>query len=483
MPKIINKKYWKTKYSLFSIICVSFVMLINYLLFQEFSVDPIFLIPNFIVVILFFALLKTFSVKLNYYSEKRFLKNIFIGSLFIRIIVMLFLYILFYNITGTSFDVEASDAVKYNEIGLQIANQLKQGQFNFSLIFSKYNFKYDDTGYSIFVGLIYYLFANSIIALRLIQCLIDSLSVLLIYRISKFLWNTKISRFASILSMIFPLQIFYVSVHLKETIMIFFTLVAIYYSIKLVYERFSIIKIFILIFSIVAILSLRTPLALVLILSIIGYYVINNKKPLYYKVTLLLFFIISLYICMNYLNIYKKFESKSKRYVGIESNETRGGRSVNLYKTRGQSFAVYASSPLLLIQGISTPYPSMVKTNIRFYNQTLQWYHIGGLFIWVYMSYFCFVGLYYSIKYKFKENSILIFYIFGYIIALVSSLYIMSIRYNIVKLVPLLIFVAIGFYHTPKNKFKYWYIYVILMSIIILAWNFVKLAGRGLINI
>jgi len=340
-------------------------------------------------------------------------------------------------------------------------------------------------GYNVFLSIIYYLFDNSIIAVRFLHCLIDSISVILIYRISRFFWDANISRFASILSMIFPLQIFYVSVHLKETIMIFFTLVAIYYSIKLVYEKFSIIKIFILTFSIVAVLSLRTPLALVLILSIIGYYVINNKKPLYYKVTLLLFFIISLYICMNYLNIYKEFESKSKRYVGIESNETRGrgGRSINLYKSRGQSFAVYASFPLLLIQGISTPYPSMVKTNIKFYNQTLQWYHIGSLFIWVYMSFFCFVGLYYSIKYKFKENSILIFYIFGYIIALVSSLYIMSIRFNIVKLVPLLIFVAIGFYHTPKNKFKYWYIYVILMSIIILAWNFVKLAGRGLINI
>ena len=481
MHKIVNKKYWKTKYSLFSIICVSFVMLINYLLFQEFSVDPIFLIPNFIVVILFFALLKTFSVKSSYYSEKRFLKNIFLGSLFIRIIVMLFLYILFYNITGTSFDVEASDALTYHDIGLRLANQLREGRFDLYAI--PYNFKFGDMGYNIFLGIIYYLFDNSIIAVRFLQCLIDSLSVLLIYRISKFLWNTKISRFASILSMIFPLQIFYVSVHIKETVMIFFTLVAIYYSIKLVYEKFSIIKIFILIFSIVAVLSLRTPLALVLILSIIGYYVINNKKPLYYKVTLLLFFIISLYICMNYLNIYKEFESKSKRYIGIESNGTRGGRSVNLYKARGQSFAVYASSPLLLIQGISTPYPSMVKTNIKFYNQTLQWYHIGSLFVWVYMSYFCFVGLYYSIKYKFKENSILIFYIFGYIISLVLSLYIMSIRYNILKLVPLLIFVAIGFYHTPKNKFKYWYIYVILMSIIILAWNFVKLAGKGLINI
>jgi len=480
MPKIINKKYWKTKYSLFSIICVFFVIIINYLVFKEFSVNPIFLIPNFIVVILFFALLKIFSLKLSYYSEKRFLMNILLISLFIRIVVMLFLYILFYNITGTSFDVEATDSLTYHNIGLVLANQLRQVKFDLHAM--PYNLEFGDLGYSIFLAIIYYLFDNSIIVVRFIQCLIDSFSVILIYKITNFFWNTKIARFASILSMIFLPQIFYVSVHQKETVMIFLVLLSIYYSIKLLYEKISISKLFILLFSIVVLLSMRTSLVLVLIFSILGYYVFNRKKPFYCRVALLLLLTISLYMCMNFLNIYKEFESKTKKYIGIESNGSRGGRSVSNLLSGGQSFVVYASTPILLIQSISTPYPSMVKTNIKFYNQTLQWYHIGGLFIWVHISFFCFMGLYHAIKHKLKDNSILIFYIFGYTIALVSSLYIMSIRYNILKLVPLLIFVAIGFYHTPKNKFKYWYIYVIFISIVILAWNFVKLAGRELIH-
>ena len=469
-------------------IFLSFVVIsLNWALFESLSVDFIFLYGNFIVVLFSLSLMYYFQSNLFHLKERFFIKRIFWYSLGIRIFAVLLYYILFFWITGTEFNVEATDELWYDETAKVIAESIWNGTFSCRNCIDQINAAFDDSGYIFFLTLIYAVFNKSVIVVRLIQALIGSATVVLIYRIGKNLFGEEAGKQAAILSAVFQPLILYVSIHLKETLMVYFVLLFIYHSIKIVTMKHSKLSIVLLVFSLIAILSFRTVLGFICFVSFIVYLSIQNNYSLIRRLIFLSVFVIASIILLNYLGTLEEVVSKSKRYAGIkvEKDIKIGGRSKELYESKGQSFAKYAGVGFLATQGISTPYPSMVKTNISKYNQTLQWYFAGGLLVWSYISFYAYVGLYYSIKKHFKLRSILIFNVAIYTAALISSVYIMSIRFNIIKLSLLIPFIGYGIVISNKQKkhfFRYaFFTYAFIMSIMVLLWNYVKLAGRGLI--
>lgn len=474
---------WKLDYHLV-LIFAFFVILFNILFFKNWSVNFIFLFSAFLTIILFFFFLRYFNIKWSKISKKRFEFRLFFISLFIRLVVMIFLYILFYYITGRSFSVEAMDSISYHESGIKLAEQLSNGYFH-PLDLDVGRIRFDDIGYPMFLSIIYYIFGPSVLLIRIIHCILSSFSVLLIYKITIKLWNESISRLAGVIAMLFPAMLFYVGTHLKETYMLFLVLISIYYSIKLFNENNKLFSMIIMVISIINIFLLRNILALIIIFSIIFYYFINIYRfPKRYKVSnficiFLLF--ICLYGVLSYVGLSKNISETFLSYIGIEKEGDIGrrGKSIVQFQMRGQNYAKYASPVLLSAISLITPFPSMVKTNIRYFNQTEQWYHIGGLFIWNYISFFAFIGIYYSIREKFKDSSILLSVSFGYLIALIASIYITSIRFNLIKMALFIIFVAVGYSKIKRYHIKYWYLYAIFVSFIILIWNYVKIAGRG----
>lgn len=458
------------------------VVSMNWTLFKSYSVDLIFLFGNIAVVIICLSLMYYCQSKLLALREKIFTKRIFWVSFGIRIFAVLFYYILFYSITGTEFDIEALDALFYDSVARIISDSIWDGTFSLDDFLYQFGLSFDNSGYIIFLSLIYSVFAKSVLVARLFQALIGAFTVVLIYRVAKNLFGEKAGKLSAIIAATFHPLLLYVSIHLKETIMVYFLFLFVYQSINILNHNRSIRAILLLVFSFVALLSFRTVLGLTAFLSFVGYLIFNNKGSVIRRLTFILIFGFGCVFFLYNIDVIEQVSAKSKRYAGISAEEDvrTGGRTIDQYKSRGQSIAQYVGFAALATQIINTPYPSMVKTNIAFYNQTLQWYFAGGLLIWSYLSFYTIVGLYYSIKYKLKNTSILIFPFIMYTAALVSSVYIMSIRHNIIKLALLIPFTGYGIIVSTKRIRRHFIKYASLISIIILIWNYLKLAGRGL---
>ena len=460
-----------------SVIAIS----LNWLLFGDLSVDFIFLFGNLAVVIFSLFLINYAQSKYIELKEKKFVKTIFWFSFYVRIFALFFYYILFYSITGTEFDIEALDAIWYDEIAQLTSASFIDGTFSISSFLVNVRGNFDDSGYILFLSSIYSLFDNSVIVARLIQALLSAFTVVLIYKIGREIFEEQTGKLSAILAGAFQPLLLYASIHLKETLMIYFLILFMYQSIKIVKYNETIIPLFLLVFSFLALLSLRTVVGLTALVSLVGYLMLSAKYSLPKKLIVLFSMSFIIYFLAINISILEGAVEKSKKYAGVETDgEVKtGGTSGGQIASSGQSFAKYAGGGVLLLQSIVMPYPSMVKTNIVFYNQTLQWYFAGGLLIWAFLSYYAYVGIYYSVKNQFKQSSILIFNAGIYTAALISSFYMTSIRFNIIKLVLLIPFVAFGIVSSNKRIKGNFIKYAIVMCIIVLIWNYIKLAGRG----
>lgn len=463
---------------------LSFVVIsLNWLLFGDLSVDFIFLFGNFIVVILSIFLINYCQINYIPLKEEIFVKKIFWFSLSLRIFSVVFYHVLFYYITGTEFDIEAIDALWYDEVAKVTSASFLDGTFSLPRFLININASFDDSGYVVFLSFLYSVFDNNIFVVRIIQAIISAQTVVLIYRVSKTIFGEKTAKLTSILLATFHLLLLFTALHLKETLMVYFLILFTYQCIKLFEKKITLYTLAILMFSLLALFSFRTVLGLTSLLSLIGYLMISGKIPLAKKGLMFLTMCGFIYFIVINFPALDEVVDKSKRYAGIETEGKAllGGSKESGFTSQGQSFAKYAGGGVFFVQSIVLPYPSMVKTNIVFYNQTLQWYFAGTLLIWAFLTYYAYVGIYYSVKNHFRQSSILLINIAVYTVALISAFYITSIRQNIIKLVLLIPFIAFGVISSNQRIRNNFIKYAIVIGIIVLVWNYIKVAGRGLL--
>ncbi|MGB3947095.1 MAG: glycosyltransferase family 39 protein [Bacteroidia bacterium] len=446
------------------------------------SVDIIFLLGNLIVVLISVFSINYCQLKYLNLSEKIFVRRILGFSLLLRIFAVLFYYAIFYYITGTEFDVEAIDALDYDESAQRTAESILNGTFTFVGFLIDIKAQFDDSGYVMFLSLIYIVFNKSIIVVRLIQAIISAATVVLIYKVSKDIFDEKTAKLSAILTASFHPLLLFSALHLKETLMSYFILLFIYQCIKLVNKKVSINIVLLLAFSLLALFSFRTILGLIALLSFVGYWFLSNNDSIIKKIAFLTIGCLLGVILVINIPALDNVVYKSSKYLGIQT-EGKGSGTVGgitpEQMASGQSFAKYAGGGVFLIQSLIMPYPSMVRTNIVYYDQTLQWYFAGGLFFWCFLSYYAYIGVYNSLRKQFKKSSILIFTALLYTFALIGSLYITSIRFNIVKMILLIPFIAYGIIYSSTRVRTNFMSYAIVVALIILAWNYIKLAGRG----
>lgn len=459
-------------------------ILLNWILFGDLSVDFIFILGNIIAVFIILVLFNFCQKNFINLPEKAFKRNIFWFSLALRIFSVLFYYCLFYYITDTEFDVEAIDAVVYHDFANDVLKDFRTGNLTPASFLISVGGDFDDAGYVVFLAFIYSIFEDGILIARIVQAVIGAFTVLLIYKTTKEFFDERTGKLAAIILATFQPILLYTAVHMKEVIMVHFVFLFLYYSVQLLKKNKSItISITIVFVSFLGMLSVRTVLAIIALTSLIIYLLLSgNRIFTLKKITVLLSIAAIVFILASSITILSETVNKSKAYFGLKSENqtTVGGMSKEAYVEGGQNFAKYAGGGVFLFQSLITPYPSMVKTNIVFFNQTLQWYFAGALLIWVMMVYYAYVGIYYAIKQNFKKTSLLVFITAIYTLSLVASFYITSIRYNIVKMALLIPFIAYGIV-LANNRVKRNFIkYVIVVTIMVLLWNYIKIAGRGL---
>ena len=82
---------------------------------------------------------------------------------------------------------------------------------------------YVDTQYSSTCELLYYLFDTNVIIVRILKALYSAYTCVLIYKLTTRNFNESTARIAGVIAMLFPNLIYYCGLHLKETEMVFLT--------------------------------------------------------------------------------------------------------------------------------------------------------------------------------------------------------------------------------------------------------------------
>ena len=413
-------------------------------------------------------------------KPKVFEKNLFGWAFLIRVIVMLFLYWFHNEMTGQPFMFDAADATGYHEEALWIAETIRDGHFQTYL---DYKFGQgqgvSDAGYPMYLGLVYWLSWDSIIFARLLKCLWGALSCLLIYRLGKRNFGEQIGRVAAILMMLESHFWIYGGMHLKETEMIFMMLLFLERADNLVRtRRFDLKNIVLVVVLLASLFTFRTVLGLTALFSLVLALMLSSQRVISWGkriVFLLVFGMTALYFVGG--RISSEIEQVWERKDGNQE-----ARMSEIVET--QRFAQYASAAVFAPMIFTIPFPTMVETEGQEVSRMLH----GGMVTKGIMSFFCIVAVI-SLLFKvipgknnWRQHILIGAFLIAYLGILVFSAFAHADRFHMPALPLEILFVAYGLSLWRVKIFQRWYNWwLILMVVAFIAWNWFKLAGRGLV--
>lgn len=431
-------------------------------------------------------------------KESRFEKRIFLIAFIPRVIWMLLIYTVFMNSYGDAFGFENGDAPYYNELGQFVAGLIKKGNFHFYDEISNWsgNDELSDMGYGLYVGLIYWLTGATeiashalgavvttnpigIISVRLLKCLWSSLTVILLYRLAKRNFDMQTARVAAIFCALWPNFWYYCGAHLKETEMVFLGVLFVEQSDQMLRSRqFTAWKVVPVLLIAASILTFRTPLALVAFLSLIFSIVMSSSRVVNWgkRIT-----IGGLAILLLGIGLGNQIQEQTQSLLETaRSNDQQRNMEWRGTREHGNSFAKYAGKTVFAPLIFTIPFPSMVRP---FDGQDQMQLLNGGNFVKNILSGFTiFAMVMLLISGKWREHLLPLSFLLGYLVVLTMSTFAQSERFHQPAMPFEFMFAAYGLsIAVTKPKYKRWFTYwCALMFVATIAWNWFKLAGRGL---
>lgn len=422
----------------------------------------------------FFIALKLFSEMWINLDERRFLKNVFVTAFVIRLVYVVVMYALYIYWTGEPFEFEAADAHFYDEVGSSVSNIGLLKAFAFA---DANGVEYSDMGHPIFVAIVYSLFGHNVIVVRIFHALISAYMCILIYRLTARNFGEMPARYAAIIAMLFHNFIYYCGLHLKETNMIFLTVLFLEradYALR--GQKLTFSSMVIPILSGVLVFFFRTVLGAVLWMAFFGAILLSKDRIMSTGRRIFIGFLMALSAATMFSG---RIEGEVKAYW--EARNTNQSTSMEWRSMRegGNKLAKYGSATLFAPAIFIIPIPTMVDID----NQQNQMFQNGGFLEKDVLSFFVYIALSALIfRYKsWRRHLLILLFIAGYLTVIAMSAFAMSERFHLPAMPVFVMLAAFGITQVTKRQKKYFPIYLFILGFVVLAWNWFKLAGRGLI--
>ena len=418
-------------------------------------------------------------------KEKNFEKRIFLIAFIPRVLWMVLIYFIFMKSYGDAFGFENSDATYYRDLGEFVADLIGQGNFHFYDEISKFGMNDDiaDMGYGVYLGFVYYLTGKNIIAARIIKCILSSYTVLLVYRLSKRNFGEQTGRMAAIFIALWPNFWYYCGTHLKETEMVFLVVLFVEQADQMLRSRqFTLWKVGPVLLMAAALFTFRTVLGLVAIMALLFALVMSSARVVSWGKRIIVGGLAVLLIVVTAGNriqeqtagMFEKVQSGSQQ-ANMEWRSKRADAGENV-----QKFSKYAGAAVFAPMIFSIPFSTMVRP---FDGQEVQQMLNGGNFVKNILSGFTIFALVMlSLSGKWREHLLPLSFMVGYLVVLVFSAFAHSERFHQPIMPFQMMYAAFGLSVVlTKKKYKRWFTYwCVLMFVAAIAWNWFKMAGRGL---
>lgn len=460
-------KYFSSK----AIYCYVITLLLASALFLNHAMPFQFMLFGFGAVALFFTYINKFTMSWQRFSPSFFTKKLFKTAFVIRLSYVVFIYFYYIAMTGQPHAYSAGDELQY----IDTASLMRDAGFNvyWDELLSYY--AYSDRGYLVWLAIEYLLFGDIILVPRIIKCVMDAFTCVLMYNLAKRNFGEAVGRMAAIFCMMMPNMWFYCGVTLKETEMAFMVVLFVERAdLVLRSPKIKLAGLAIPGLCILTMTTFRAALAGVMFASLAAGLIFSTTKQLqtWKKVLYTSIFVVYMVATIGV----EMIEETQQIWAGRTQNQ-EVGYQWRAQREGGNEFAKYASATLFAPAIFTIPFSSMVA--VRY--QENQMMMNGANFIKNIMSGFTIFALF-SLLFSgdWRKHVLPIALNSGYLLVLVFSTFAHSERFHFPVLSLELLFAAYGI-SLVKNKHKRWFtLWLVAMCLANIGWAWIKLAGRGL---
>lgn len=466
--------YWNSEHTMVSWRFGLLVPILISLLFFNYAMPIGILAVGLSVVFLFFGGLYYFSSQWSQVNYKNLEWRIFFIALLIRIFFMGYMYLLTFWLDPDSFPFEiyAADSWVYHNVAME----LHEAPFaDWPALIKELMKSRSDYGFPIYQGVLYSLFGPHTWVVRVFNSILGSFTVLMLGRIVNISWGSRHAKMTAILAMLFPTLVWYCGIQLKETLMIFVVVSSFYVIWNARYQMKWNIWYIILGFGLSFILFFfRTFLAALVFISILLLFVPfkETKKSswIFIVVLLVLYLFYSLAVSGNV------FED-----VNNQISDSQDFFSRNLENEKNLlgdvQFDQLALAPLIVAGAAITPFPSYLDTEARQLSIITRFQNDLVRNI---MYFFMYLGLFYTLKSRFKEFVGIVFFLIAYLGVITSAANSFQARFHMPIIPFVIVFMGVGIVEYKPQQKKWWLFYLILILLAQLAWTYFKLNIRGI---
>ncbi len=464
-------KYFTSK----AILLYFFTLIAVSLLFSN-SLQIQFVIIGSIQVVGFFYFSNLLTQKWAEIPQNIFVKYIFYTALIIRLLWAIISYYLYIYWTGIPFEWISGDAYAYHNLAQWFSALLKEG-LSLKPYFDNFEGTYSDTGYPTYLGVIYYIFGDSILVARLFKALFGAITVFFIYKLATRTFGESTGRMAGIFAMLMPNLIHYTGLHLKEVEMLLMVVLFIDRADELIRgKKFTFNTLWLPLLLSISLFFFRTVLGVAAILALFSALFLSSERS--GKISRRIFATVSFSIAIFYF-------VGSQYFIEIDSvwqqRQTNQAKSMEWRSVRADGFnkyARYASTAVFAPMIFTIPFPTMITV----VNQENQMIMNGSNFVKNIIAFFVLYALYSMIiEKKWRDYLLIVTFVVSYLAVIAMSSFAHSERFHQPVLPFYMILAAYGVSKITNKQKKYFNIYIFFVFIAIFGWSWFKLSGRGLI--
>ncbi|MCK5098360.1 MAG: hypothetical protein KAR45_09665, partial [Desulfobacteraceae bacterium] len=304
---------------------------------------------------------------------------------------------------------------------------------------------------------------------------IGAWSAILIYKIAQRSFGEQVGRIAGIMAMLLPNFIYYTGIHLNEPLMVFLLLAFIERTDYLLRgNRVTVYNLILIGLLGASLFFFRTVLGLSAVFALFSALILSKRLKINWLNRMM---ITAWFLIVVWLFLSARIQSEiSYYYEGQDLQE--GNMQFRAAKVGGNTLATYGTTAVFLPFMFTVPFPTLVNIEIQQQQMMLS----GAYFVRNIYAFFVILALYLLYKRKMLRDHILILsFTFAYLFILAKSSFAISERFHLPMVPFLLILAAFGITQINTKNKKLFLPYVIIIIIMVIGWNWFKLAGRGAI--
>lgn len=437
-----------------------------------------------ISVVLFFYGGYSIAKRYEHSNTKWFTSNVLLIGVVVRFIFVLYMYLTFNpehygNTFGDTADVEW-----YMPFGQAIAQWISDG-FTVSVneLRTTWGSAIDDMGYPFWLGIIYLITGNvsDVFIPMVVKCIVSAYCAISIYRVAKRHYGEGVARMAAIFVALNPNMIYWCASMMKETEMVFLTCLAIdnFDRVLTSGQKFTFKNLLPGVLATFALMFFRSVLGIVVFLAFFAHIVMASQRVMSMGKKVLAGALVASVLVIS---MGDRIRTQSQELVEkVQSGNQEKNMEWRGKREGGNTFAKYASATVFAPLIITIPFPTFNQANER---QLLQVQLSGGSYIKNILSFFVILVLFMMlISGEWRRHVFILAYTVGYHMVLVMSTFAQSGRFHMPVIPMLMLFAAYGVQIAKSNtRVRKWFPIALVIEVIAcLAWNWFKLAGRGMI--